>query len=957
MISKDEARKKIEQLVEKFEENKEFYLSPDYNETQTRRELIDPFFKALGWDMDNEKNEPEPYKDVIHEDKIYDGKGVKAPDYCFTIYGHKKFFVEAKKPSVDIKDQISPIYQVRRYGWSASLPVCVLTDFEEFAIYQCTKKPTPKDKPIDERIRYFRYKQYIEEFDYIWEYFSRESVHHGSLIKLAKFDIAKRGTEAVNKEFLKSLEEWRKLLAVGIALRNPSLTEEEINYAVQQTIDRIIFLRICEDRKVEKYARLSELLNGDSFYQNLFSYFKAADEKYNSGLFDFSTDKITPQLNIDNKIIKTIINELYYPECPYEFSVLPIEILGNAYEQFLGKVIRLTAGHQAKVEEKPEVRKAGGIYYTPQYIVDYIVKNTVGKLIEGKTPEEISKIKICDPACGSGSFLIGAYHHLLDYHLKYYIEHPKSTARKKDSPLTPEGRLSTSEKKRILINNIFGVDIDSQAVEVTKLSLLLKAMEGETDASIKTQLTLFNERVLPSLENNIKCGNSLIGLDFYDGQLELEPKEERKIRPFDWKEGFKNIFDQGGFDCIIGNPPWGATFKEYEKIYLSRKYFSFQGNYESILFFIDKSCSLLKKEGLLSFITPDSWIKVPQSSNLRKILLSKYSILNITVLPVKVFSNVNANSIIFIIRNFHDHINCQINIMNNKADLKDLIENKFEQNDVINTINWLNSSDYQFQIFQNEKILKLIRKIESLSDFANKYLDVMQGIVPYSTESLSKKDVENRIFHSSTKISNEYGLWIKGRCISRYDIKIDKIEYLKYGSWLHRPRQKKYFLGERILIQEITGGNPPRISATFYSDILYHDPGIISCLPQLDLEYHLFFLLGIINSHVISFYHKYNSPKGYRNQFPKVLINDIRKFPIPKLDLKYNKNKNIHNEIVKHVDTMLSLNKELNETKLPDRRTQLESHIEYTDRKIDSFVYKLYNLTEDEIKIVEGEKQ
>ncbi|MCX7000878.1 MAG: type I restriction endonuclease, partial [Candidatus Sumerlaeota bacterium] len=270
MISKDEARKKIEQLVEKFEENKEFYLSPDYNETQTRREFIDPFFKALGWDMDNEKNEPEPYKDVIHEDKIHDGKGVKAPDYCFTIYGHKKFFVEAKKPSVDIKDQISPIYQIRRYGWSASLPVCVLTDFEEFAIYQCTKKPTPNDKPIDERIGYFRYEQYIEEFDYIWEYFSRESVHHGSLDKLVKSDIARRGTETVNKEFLKSLEEWRKLLAVNIALRNPSLTEEEINYAVQQTIDRIIFLRICEDRKVEKYARLSEHLNGDNFYQNLF---------------------------------------------------------------------------------------------------------------------------------------------------------------------------------------------------------------------------------------------------------------------------------------------------------------------------------------------------------------------------------------------------------------------------------------------------------------------------------------------------------------------------------------------------------------------------------------------------------------------------------------------------------------------------------------------------------------
>jgi len=279
------------------------------------------------------------------------------------------------------------------------------------------------------------------------------------------------------------MEDWRKSLAVNIALRNDSLNEDEMNYTVQQTIDRLIFLRICEDRKIEPYGTLKSFLDSVSIYETLFQYFQKADDKYNSGLFDFKKDKLTQKLIIDNKILKSIISEMYYPACPYEFSVIPVEILGNSYEQFLGSVIRLTSGHHAKVEIKPEVRKAGGVYYTPQYIVEYIVKNTVENIIENKTPAEISKIKILDPACGSGSFLLGAYQYLLNYHFNYYhSKSTKGTKERKNSPLTPDGRLSTAEKKRILTNNIFGVDIDTQAVEVTKLSLLLKCMEGNCPA-------------------------------------------------------------------------------------------------------------------------------------------------------------------------------------------------------------------------------------------------------------------------------------------------------------------------------------------------------------------------------------------------------------------------------------------------------------------------------------------
>ena len=237
--------------------------------------------------------------------------------------------------------------------------------------------------------------------------------------------------------FLDEIERWRADLARNLALRNPKLSQRDLNFAVQRTIDRIVFLRICEDRGIEVYGRLQALLNGEHTYRRLYQLFREADERYNSGLFHFQKEKdrveppddLTPELEIDDAVLKKIIRRLYYPDSPYEFSVLPADILGQVYEQFLGKVIRLTDGHQAKIEDKPEVKKAGGVYYTPTYIVDYIVKNTVGKLLENKTPKQAAKLRILDPACGSGSFLIGAYQYLLDWHRDWYSDNdPKKWA-------------------------------------------------------------------------------------------------------------------------------------------------------------------------------------------------------------------------------------------------------------------------------------------------------------------------------------------------------------------------------------------------------------------------------------------------------------------------------------------------------------------------------------------------
>src|SRR5258708_990955 len=400
------------ELLDRFERNRDAYKSHQYNETQLRREFLDPFFKALGWDIDNEQGHAEAYKDVIHEDAIKVGEATKAPDYCFRVGGTRKFFLEAKKPAVDIRHDVAPAFQLRRYAWTTKLPLSVLSDFEEFAVYDCRVKPDQRDSAAVARVLYIPYTEYAERWDEIANVFSRDAVLKGSFDKYAESSKAKRGTADVDDEFLQTIETWRKELAENLALRNKKLSQRELNFAVQRVIDRIIFLRICEGRGIENYGKLRALADGDGIYARLGQFFQQADDRYNSGLFHFRAEKgrheppdeLTLGLDLDDKLLRKILKSLYYPESPYVFSALPADVLGQVYEQFLGKVIRLTEGHHAKVDDKPEVKKAGGVYYTPTYIVDYIVENTVGRLLEGKTQKQAAGLRILDPACGSGSF-------------------------------------------------------------------------------------------------------------------------------------------------------------------------------------------------------------------------------------------------------------------------------------------------------------------------------------------------------------------------------------------------------------------------------------------------------------------------------------------------------------------------------------------------------------------------
>jgi hypothetical protein len=1008
------APENVRQLVQRFENNLESYRSGKYNETQLRREFLDPFFEALGWDVFNKGGYAETYKDVIHEDSLEIEGENKAPDYAFRVGGMRKFFVEAKKPAVNIEFNIHPAFQLRRYAWSAKLPLGILTDFEELAIYDCRTKPDKKDKASLGRTALYSYKDYIEKWDEIAAIFSRDAVLKGSFDQYAEGLKGKKGTTEVDDAFLAEIERWRDLLAKNIALRNPSLNVRELNYAVQITIDRIIFLRICEDRGVERDEQLKEIatlpppslrdtspksktdLGEDgkgAVYAGLCALFKKADARYNSGLFHFkeekeqsgSADSLTLSLNVDDKVLQDILKNLYYPESPYVFREIPSDILGQVYERFLGKVIRLTAGHQAKVEEKPEVRKAGGVYYTPTYIVEYIVQNTVGKLLEGRTPRDAAKLKILDPACGSGTFPLGAYQYLLDWHLKWYLmNEPEKWLTGKNPAIyqVKDGyRLTTAKKKEILLNNIFGVDIDAQAVEVTKLSLLLKVLEGESSETIGSQLALFQERVLPDLGHNIKCGNSLIGPDYYEGHqltMGFEGDEERyRVNAFDWRGEFSDVFIQGGFDVVVGNPPWGAEFNQDEKIYFKDRYDEFHVRTpESFNYFVGKMWKLTNS-GLVGVIIPSSFLNQHEFWKTRKYLVDNTKFSRICNMGNGVFEKVTAPSCV-IVFGARNKLNTSLFFDFRKFERKSLpglLKREELGQDALNV-----GQDSEGYILQVRSGLGLIEKCfqwpalrEIAEEVATGVSSGLDKAYVFTQEQVHSLSLESDLLRKLI-IGGEIGrYWLnpvsgKKLIYTTPEVDIDKYpntksvllpyrEQLKLRReaangkipWfsLNWPRRKKLFEQSKILIRQTAD----HIMACLDDDGWYClKSGLIIQLPSnavIKYEY----LLGVLNSRLIRYL--YDDLVGEQARvFPEVKPVQLFKLPIRPINFTDPAEKAMHDKMVSLVERMLALHKQ--SPRSPQESDMVKREIESTDRAIDKLVYELYGLTEEEIKIVEG---
>jgi len=978
------APKEIVDLVERFENNLASYKSGHYNETQVRREFVDPFFKALGWDIDNEQGFAEAYKDVIHEDAIKVGGTTRAPDYSFRIGGQRKFFLETKKPSVDIKEDIHPAFQLRRYAWTAKLPLSVLTDFEELSVYDCSVKPDKTDKPSKGRIFYLTYQDYLTKWDEIASIFSKNAILKGSFDRFAADKKGKRGTAEVDAAFLEEIAGWREILARNIALRNPDLSTQDLNYSVQAIVNRLVFLRICEDRGIERLMKLQDLLNGERVYPRLCELFRRADERYNSGIFHFekepgreSPDTLTLTLNIDDKPLKDIIKRLYYPDSPYEFSVLPAEILGQVYEQFLGKVIRLTEGHRAVVEDKPEVKKAGGVKYTPVYIVENIVENTLGKMLKGKTPLTVVLITVLDPACGSGSFLIVAYQYLLDWHREWYVQNlvpllesglkpssPKirrllpgceveKKGRKKEQELPiyrgrgGEWRLTTAERKRILLNNIYGVDIDRQAVEVTKLSLLLKVLEGENDETISKQLTLFQERALPDLSRNIKCGNSLIGWDILEDNPGIEQEEIKRINPFDWRAEYPEVFSRGGFDVVIGNPPYVRINRlSAEKFYYKNNFESASGSYDIYVLFMEKALELIRSDGEVGLITPNKYFVSDYGSNIRNLILNHADLHEIADMGKckSVFQGaLISTAISFFKKSEHtDDIALKILTDENVRCISEIEAITIPRKEII-------TKDGCIRVYQDSMSQKIVEKMtngsEPLGDTNVAY--VRTGIMGFDYWSLDRFiDDSNtgRLIATNSYIDRYQLLW--GKKVKIYKRDLFKPRLSSSCNVLNE-NTLSLFASKKILVR----GVARRLTATLDEEGI----GMLVAVHSVQCKkYENKFLLGLLNSNLFNWLHRtlfYSAriPEGSL-RYP---ISFLYNLPIWKLDLTIEEDRRRYHSIINLVNSILALHKQLQEARTPHDETALKRQIEATDHQIDALVYDLYGLTEEEIKIVE----
>lgn len=653
---KELARAALAELVQRFGRNEADYLRSAYNETQSRTDFITPLLGVFGWDVHNISGQQLGLREVIEEATVEVGeeKLSKRPDYELRLARQRKLFVEAKKPSVPIDRNKDAAFQTRRYGYSASLPISILTNFYQLAIYDCRISPDKIDEPHVARILLIKYDEFENRFDELWSLLSRESVYSGEFDRHFSVDVTRHGAEQFDDYFLRQVRSWRERLATDIHKHVPDLSNVELTYAVQLFLSRIVFLRICEDRDIERYETLRSLTSDHSF-DALMSELRRADAFYDSGLFRLLDDERLG-IRISDNVLNDIINELYYPQSPYTFAVVETEVLGEIYEQFLGEIITIESDGSVNIVSKPEVRESGGVVPTPRYIVDVIVQRTLGPLLAGKSPKDLSSFTVADICCGSGIFLLSIFEFLSEYYLTWYqnndsANHIGRTIYEASSGLW---RLTFEEKRRILQTHIRGVDIDANAVEVARFSLLLKLIENESAVGLQEYVTRSGGPALPELDNTIRAGNSLVNQTEWIRALGNFPRKIlEKVNPFSWIDEFPVEIGNGGFGAIVGNPPYiriqnmqsyspeeAAFYRSPLSPYTTAR----QDNFDKYALFIERSISLVRPDGRLCFIVPHKFMSIQAGRALRRLVTTDKPLEGIVHFGVQqVFGKIAAN--------------------------------------------------------------------------------------------------------------------------------------------------------------------------------------------------------------------------------------------------------------------------------------------------------------------------
>lgn len=597
-----EIKNTIHALVKKYESNRDFYKTPKFNETQVRNEFLDPLFEALGWDIRNMSGKSTNEREVLLEESLKADAVTysKKPDYTFRLFGERKFFLEAKKPCVDISTDDNPAKQVRRYGYTANLKISVLSNFEDLYIYDTSYKVEDGDTLTKARIKAYHYTDYENVADELLQLLGKESVYIGHFEEVWNNIELNVVHQSVDSLFLDQINQWRLMLGKQILSYDSNLDIDYLGDIVQSYINKILFLRVCEDRNIETYQRLLTIADHNS-HKELVAKFRDADSKYNSGLFKelISEDIIG---NISSSFW-TIIRQLYFPESPYSFTVLSSDILGRIYEIFLAEKLAVVDG-ELKIVKKPE-NVERDIVTTPNFVVREILRQTAAEIIQGKSANEIYNLRCADISCGSGAFLLELYQMLHDSLVDYYIKNDRN---KLVQTSIGTYKLPYEMKRSLLVNCIYGVDKDFNAVEACKFGLLLKLLEGEDVNSLSS----FHP-ILPDLSNNIFYGNSLLST------ADVPASDALEINPFD--------FGDRAFDLIVGNPPYmktedikAFTPKEKSLYEKDKRYKTAYKQYDKYFLFIERALNLLKPAGCLGYIVPSKFMKVGAAKGLRGLI-------------------------------------------------------------------------------------------------------------------------------------------------------------------------------------------------------------------------------------------------------------------------------------------------------------------------------------------------
>lgn len=991
-----EAYERVKQLVEVFNQNEPFYVGPGYNEVDARKDFIDKFWMALGWDV-NHETQTNPYEQEVKVERgVTTSEWRKRADYAFLAPNFRdvRFFVEAKKPHVGLDN---PLYyfQTIRYGWNSHVPLSVLTDFEELRVLDCRYKPDIRTA-LGHAVLKYHYTDYADEekFRTIYYLFSREAVLNGSLENFAKGlpKISRKGSQrgvardehqSIDEAFLKELDEYREELARAFKRKNPELESEELTEVTQRTLDRLVFMRFLEDKLIEAEPLIENLHRRGQAWRNFISTSRRLDKIYNGIIFKEHALLDSLDFEVDERTFDKLSQKLSHAESPYDFNAIPIHILGSIYERFLGKVI-VAADKRARVEEKPEVRKAGGVYYTPEYIVRYIVDNTVGKLIDGRTPKEIYEMRFADIACGSGSFLLGVYDTLLRYHTAYYNRNKRTQAEGLKAGCTPAEkgglRLSLLQRRAILLTNIYGVDIDPQAVEVAQLSLYLKLLEDETIASAhQTQLEM-REALLPSLSKNIVPGNSLIGWDILEGKL-FESGQEQKLNPMNFEDAFPEVMRKGGFNAIVGNPPWGAEFTEPALAYFRKRYHRVIARMvDSYIYFLDRATQLLTEDGLVGFIIPSTILNQVDAEPVRKLLLSR-GLTTLISLGSNVFGRkvLNTSSILVSEKredgplNLHDLSGLpfpqrESALCNQPTTTwnawKDLVERDTHLTFFVN-----NPNETALLMRMRERHASLVSVIPG---------GIQRGVSPDLASAhvcpnavAINEGLENELLRASISGGQikRYREWESDQLIIYTSRKTEikkfpnVLEYLrkfrqfnscrevkegKHPWWaLHRPRDPEIFASPKVIGLTTTKS----IELIFDPDSsVYVTDAMYVFRPALDFD--PFALMAIMQSKLFLFLYR-TANQGESRVIPQVKASKLESLPVPQLNTSHPNSLRLRGLATK----MFEGKKQLASARAERDKAFYENKCAALDRQIDNLVYELYELTPQEIAIVERTAQ